>query len=78
MYGRRQVCIHQIAVHEKHRKLNIGKALFNEIKNLATNEGIDHFELDSWAFNTNAHIFFKKMGFETYKIKMWCKPIQST
>ncbi|MCP4622412.1 MAG: GNAT family N-acetyltransferase [bacterium] len=77
-YGRRQAYIHQIAVHEKYRKQNIGKTLFNEIKSLAANEGIDHFELDSWAFNTDAHVFFKKMGFETYNIKMWRKPIQST
>jgi ribosomal protein S18 acetylase RimI-like enzyme len=77
-YVRRQVYIHQIAVHEKYRKQSIGKTLFKEIENLATSEGIDHFELDSWAFNTDAHVFFKKMGFETYNIKMWRKPKQST
>ena len=77
-YGRRQAYIHQIAVHEKYRKQSIGKVLFNEIEKLATNEGIDHFELDSWAFNTDAHVFFKKMGFETYNIKMWRKPKQFT
>lgn len=73
-YGRRQIYIHQIAVHEKYRKQNVGKALFKEIENLANCEGIDHLELDSWAFNTDAHKFFQKMGFSTYKIKMWRKP----
>ena len=77
-YGRRQAYIHQIAVHENYRKQHIGQALFNEIENLAKNEGIDHFELDSWAFNTDAHVFFKKMGFVTFNIKMWRKPMQST
>jgi ribosomal protein S18 acetylase RimI-like enzyme len=77
-HGRRQVYIHQIAVHEKYRNQGIGKALFNKIEILATSESVNHFELDSWAFNTEAHGFFQKMGFETYNIIMWRKPIQNT
>jgi ribosomal protein S18 acetylase RimI-like enzyme len=73
-YHRRYIFIHQIVVHEKYRKQNIGKSLFKEIENIANGEGIHHFELDSWAFNTDAHIFFKKLGFATYNIKMWRKP----
>lgn len=73
-YDRRQIYIHQIAVHAEYRNQAIGKALFKEIENLATREGIDHLELDSWAFNTEAHKFFQKMGFETYNIKMWRRP----
>ena len=72
-YGKRRVYIHQLAVHANHRKKKIGTALFQEIQKLAKMEGIDHFELDSWAFNTEAHLFFQKMGFETFNIKMWRK-----
>lgn len=77
-YGRKQVYIHQIAVHEKYRQQHIGQTLFDKIKILAKKEDISHFELDFWAFNTEAHIFFKKMGFETYNIKMWRKSKRST
>ncbi|MBU4054324.1 MAG: GNAT family N-acetyltransferase, partial [Proteobacteria bacterium] len=73
-YGKRRVTIHQIAVHANHRKKKIGTALFQEIQELAKMEGIDHFEMDSWAFNTDAHLFFQKLGFETFNIKMWRKP----
>ncbi len=76
--GRQQAYIHQIAVHQNYRMQHIGQALFNVIENLANYEGVDHFELDSWAFNTDAHKFFEKMGFETYNIKMWRKPKDST
>jgi ribosomal protein S18 acetylase RimI-like enzyme len=77
-YGRKQAYIHQIAVHKNYRQQHIGQALFDEIEILAKKEGISHFELDSWAFNTDAHVFFKKMGFETYNIKMWRKSRHST
>lgn len=77
-YGREQAYIHQIAVHEDFRKQHVGTSLFNEIKKLAKNKGIDHFELDSWAFNTDAHKFFERLGFETYNVKMWRKPRNAT
>ena len=72
-HGRKQVYIHQIAVHERYRKQGIGRALFQTIEDLAEQQGITHLELDSWAFNTDAHAFFEKLGFETYNIKMWKK-----
>jgi ribosomal protein S18 acetylase RimI-like enzyme len=77
-YARRKIYIHQIAVHPEHRKQSIGKALFKEIEKLANLEEIDHLELDSWAFNTDAHIFFQRLGFETFNIKMWKKSIKNT
>ena len=70
-YCRKQIYIHQIVVHEHYRRRNIGKALFSEIEKFAEEQGISHFELDSWSFNTVAHKFFNSIGFETYNIHMW-------
>jgi len=70
-YSRKQVYIHQIAVHEGYRRQKVGKSLFSEIEKQAKEKGITHFELDSWSFNTEAHRFFNSLGFETYNIQMW-------
>ena len=72
-YARKQVYIHQIAVHEDFRRQRVGQSLFKKIEVQAKEQGIYHFELDSWAFNTEAHDFFNKLGFETYNINMWRK-----
>jgi len=77
-YGREQVYVHQIAVHDNFRRQHIGKALFDQIIKLAKHQRIDLIEVDTWAFNTNAYKFFEKLGFETYNIKMWQKPKQNT
>ena len=72
-YARKRIYIHQIAVDEGYRRQKIGKSLFEEIENDAREQGINHYELDSWSFNTEAHKFFNSLGFETYKINMWRK-----
>ncbi len=70
-YERRQVYIHQVAVHERFRRQNIGSALFSEIQSIARQEGFRNFAVDTWAFNRNAQRFFENLGFDTYNIKMW-------
>jgi ribosomal protein S18 acetylase RimI-like enzyme len=70
-YSRKQIYIHQIAVHEDYRRQKVGKSLFYKIEKQAQEQAITHFELDSWSFNTEAHKFFNNLGFETYNINMW-------
>lgn len=70
-YERRQVYIHHVAVHEQFRRQNIGTVLFKEIQSIARQEGYSHFAVDTWSFNRNAQRFIKRLGFETYNIKMW-------
>ena len=70
-YARKQIYIHQIAVHQEFRRQKVGQSLFNEIEKQAKDLGINHFELDSWSYNTEAHKFFNKLGFETYSVNMW-------
>lgn len=70
-YERDQVYITHVAVHEDFRRRHIGETLFAELERIADQVGICHFGLDTWTFNTEAHRFFEKMGFETYNFKMW-------
>jgi len=43
------------------------------VENLAKENGISTFILDSWEFNTEGHRFFEKLGFSCFKINMWRK-----
>ena len=72
-YGRKSIYINHIAVHEDFRREHIAKTLFEELQRIAKQKEIRHFALDTWTFNTEAHRFFEKMGFETYNLKMWLK-----
>jgi len=71
--ARKQVYIHQIVVHKQYRRQSIGKSLFEKAEEIARQHNVDNYELDTWAFNSNAHTFFKKLGFETFNIRMWKK-----
>ena len=70
-YSKRKLVIQHIAVHDEHRRKNIGSALLNEIKNRSIELSITQIVLDTWQFNTEAHVFFRAHGFETYNINMW-------
>ena len=72
-YERKEAHLHHVAVHEEYRQQNIGKALFNEIRSFANQYGIQHFVLTTWAFNKDAHLFFEKLGFVSYRLNMWKK-----
>ena len=72
-YARRELYIHQIAVHPEFRREGVGSALIKAVDSLAEQEGIRHIELDSWAFNTDAHAFFQRHGFEMCNLRMWRK-----
>lgn len=69
--ARNQLYVHQIVVHKDHRRQSIGTALFAEAENMAEHKAIKHFEVDTWAFNSEARAFFKKLGFETFNVRMW-------
>jgi ribosomal protein S18 acetylase RimI-like enzyme len=69
--ARKQVYIHQIVVHKQYRQQSIGKFLLDKAEVIARQNNIDHYELDTWAFNSEAHVFFEKLGFKTFNIRMW-------
>ncbi len=68
--ARNQIYIHQIVVHRNYRRKSIGRSLFEKAQSIARQYNIEHFELDSWMFNSEAHEFFKNLGFDTFNIKM--------
>jgi hypothetical protein len=56
----------------KDSDVNILEVLFfNEIQNIARQNGFRNFVVDTWVFNRNAKRFFENLGFDTYNIKMW-------
>jgi GNAT superfamily N-acetyltransferase len=62
---RRRWCeIDQIAVDPARRRHGIGRALVAAALAEATRRGIGDVELSSWAFNTDAHAMFRRLGFE--------------
>lgn len=70
-YRRHSVYIHQIGVRADYRKQGIGSGLIDQVQALAQSLGITTVALDSWAFNTDAHAFFRKLGFEQFNFNFW-------
>ncbi len=62
--------IDQISVMPAYRKQGCGRALIQAVFDLARSEGIERITLDTWAFNTEAHQFFARMGFTAFNIRM--------
>lgn len=69
-YAMRFVHIDQISVRPAFRKQGCGRALMQAVFDLAKREGIACVTLDTWAFNTEAHKFFARMGFEVFNYRM--------
>ncbi len=61
--------IHHVIVDEKYRRLGIAKTLFDYVDKEAVQIEDCMVALASWAKNTDAHDFFRSMGFETYSLQ---------
>lgn len=59
------IYIDDLCVDEKSRGLQIGKSLFNHVKNEAKRLGCYEVNLNVWAGNESAERFYEKMGFKT-------------
>ena len=57
-------CIHHVVVDEQHRRLGVAGRLFEQVEKDARSRGLAEFTLDTWAFNKEAHDFFKAQGFQ--------------
>lgn len=71
MYARNQLFIDQITVEPDHQGKGCGVALIEKSMALAEELGLNQVVLDTWHFNTDAHRFFEKQGFETFELMMW-------
>ncbi|MEI6054365.1 MAG: GNAT family N-acetyltransferase [Candidatus Saccharibacteria bacterium] len=66
---RRYICIEDICVDEKHRRLGIGKRLYDEIVNIAKRLKADGIELTVFSFNKDAMSFYERLGLEIKNIR---------
>ena len=67
----RYLLMDQISVQPKAQGKGVGKALIEQVKILAKEWNVSRVQLDSWGFNTSAHAFFEKMGFEKFNDRFW-------
>ena len=69
----RYLLVDQISVRPEAQGRGVGKALIEQAEILAKELNVSRIQLDSWAFNTSAHAFFEKMGFEKFNHRFWRK-----
>jgi GNAT superfamily N-acetyltransferase len=72
--ARRWCDIEQICVERSHRREGIATALMQAIVDSANAAGIREVELNSWAFNQDAHRAFEAFGFTPKAIRFELKP----
>ena len=70
-FAMRYLLVDQISVRPAVQGKGVGKALIKQVEVLARELNIQRIQLDSWGFNTTAHAFFEKMGFEKFNHRFW-------
>jgi len=65
------ILIDQISVSPKVQRRGVGSALIERVVKMAKESSVKKIQLGSWAFNTEAHTFFEKMGFEKFHHRFW-------
>ncbi len=64
----RRFCeLEEFGVDEAHRRQHIASKLIEFIKTEAGKKGFSKIELNMWAFNESALLFYEAIGFETYR-----------
>jgi GNAT superfamily N-acetyltransferase len=53
------------------RRHGVGLALMQQAEMLAEEWNVQRMQLDSWDFNTQAHAFFERSGFERFNFRFW-------
>lgn len=67
----RYLLVDQISVRPEAQGQGVGAALIKQAETLAKELNVRRIQLDSWGFNTKAHAFFEKMGFEKFNHRFW-------
>ena len=60
--------VDQLIITEKYRRKGLGKALMNEVKDIALKNNCDRIELNCWIFNEEAITMYEHIGFERQRI----------
>ncbi len=70
-FALRYLLVDQISVRPITQGRGVGAALIKQAEVLAMELNVQRIQLDSWGFNTEAHAFFEKMGFEKFNHRFW-------
>ncbi|MEM9776167.1 MAG: GNAT family N-acetyltransferase, partial [Chloroflexota bacterium] len=70
-YARKRVAVDQISVNPEYRGKGVGEQLMLMAEAFARERGVIELDLTTWAFNTQAHSFFERMGYAKYRQSMW-------
>jgi ribosomal protein S18 acetylase RimI-like enzyme len=70
-FATRYVLVDQISVRPAAQGRGVGKALMEQVVSLSKELNMPRIQLDSWGFNTEAHAFFERMGFEKFNHRFW-------
>lgn len=67
---RRFIYVDEVVVRPQSRKSGVGRALLDDLKAFARQEGISNVELDVGHFNSEAKAFFQAQGFQVLRERM--------
>jgi len=70
-FAMRFLLVDQISVHPTAQGKGAGTALIKQAEVLAQKLNVQRIQLDSWGFNTKAHLFFEDQGFEKFNHRFW-------
>ena len=59
--------VEEFGVDAAHRRRGVATALVGYMREDARRRGFDRIELDAWAFNESALVFYEAAGFTTYR-----------
>lgn len=71
LYARRHLMIEQISVRPLAQGRGVGAKLMDKVEIAARELGVSMVQLGSWDFNTNAHGFFERHGYEKWHFQFW-------
>jgi GNAT superfamily N-acetyltransferase len=70
-FAMRYLLVDQISVRPEARGGGVGSALMVQASDLADELDVSMIQLDSWAFNTEAHRFFERESFQKFNHRFW-------
>ncbi|HEY5730755.1 MAG TPA: GNAT family N-acetyltransferase [Anaerolineales bacterium] len=71
LFTRRHLMIEQISVRPQAQGRGVGASLMRQVEATARELGVLRVQLGSWDFNSNAHGFFERLGYEKWHFQFW-------
>lgn len=70
-FAMRFLLVDQISVRPQARGRGVGSALLASVDELARRLNLLQVQLNSWGFNTDAHAFFERNGYQKFNHRFW-------